>query len=60
MPTFPKKLQNFVGGKFQPSKHELHIESRNPSTGIVESLVPDSDEQDVEDAVRAAQDAFSE
>lgn len=50
------KVHNFIGGKFCESKK--YLDSFDPSTGEVWAKVPDSSEDDVESAVKAAQDAF--
>ena len=49
-------LENYINGKFVPCKN--HIDSYDPSTGKVYCKVPDSDQEDVDMAVKAARDAF--
>lgn len=49
-------LENFINGKFVPCKN--HIDSYDPSTGKVYCKVPDSDQEEVDMAVKAARDAF--
>lgn len=49
-------LENFINGKFLPCKN--HIDSYDPSTGKVYCKVPDSDQEEVDMAVKAASDAF--
>lgn len=49
-------LENFINGKFLPCKN--HIDSYDPSTGKVYCKVPDSDQEEVDMAVKAARDAF--
>lgn len=49
-------LENFINGKFVPCKN--HIDSYDPSTGKVYCKVPDSDQEEVDMAVKAAGDAF--
>ena len=49
-------LENFINGKFLPCKN--HIDSYDPSTGKVYCKVPDSDQEEVDMAVKAAHDAF--
>ena len=49
-------LENFINGKFLPCKN--HIESYDPSTGKAYCKVPDSDQEEVDMAVKAARDAF--
>jgi aminomuconate-semialdehyde/2-hydroxymuconate-6-semialdehyde dehydrogenase len=53
-----QKIQNYINGELvAPAKGE-YIENYNPATGEVYSLIPDSDEKDVDNAVQAAKDAF--
>jgi len=54
-----QKLQNFIGGELVPPASGEYLENVDPSTGSVYSLIPDSDADDVEDAVAAAKKAFS-
>lgn len=49
-------LENFVNGKFVPCGN--HIDSYDPSTGKVYCKVPDSGQEEVEMAVKAASEAF--
>lgn len=49
-------LENFINGKFVPCKN--HIDSYDPSTGKVYCKVPDSNQEEVDMAVKAARDAF--
>ncbi|KAG5846437.1 hypothetical protein ANANG_G00114960 [Anguilla anguilla] len=51
-------LENYIGGKFVPCSR--FIDSYDPSTGEVYCRVPDSDKEEVEAAVKAAQEAFPE
>lgn len=53
-------LRNFIGGQLVEPRSNRYLESRAPSTGAVHTLVPDSDELDVDDAVQAAHKAFVE
>jgi aminomuconate-semialdehyde/2-hydroxymuconate-6-semialdehyde dehydrogenase len=53
-----KKILNYIGGELvAPLSGQFH-ENVDPSRGRVYSLVPDSDERDVEKAVQAAEKAF--
>jgi aminomuconate-semialdehyde/2-hydroxymuconate-6-semialdehyde dehydrogenase len=52
------KLQNFIDGRFQDPACGQFLDNIEPATGKVYSLIPDSDEQDVEVAVKAAEKAF--
>ena len=49
-------LENYINGKFVSCKN--HIDSYDPSTGKVYCKVPDSDQGEVDMAVKAARDAF--
>ncbi|WP_161889772.1 aldehyde dehydrogenase [Pontibacter russatus] len=53
-----RKLQNYINGQLTPPVSGQYIDNYNPATGEVYSLIPDSDAQDVELAVLAAQAAF--
>ncbi|KAL4225871.1 Aldehyde dehydrogenase 8 member A1 [Mactra antiquata] len=50
------QVQNFINGEFCDS--ERHLDSFDPSTGEVWAKIPDSSANDVEQAVKAAKDAF--
>lgn len=52
------QLQNYINGQLVAPAAGQYIDNYNPATGEVYSLIPDSDEQDVEQAVQAAQAAF--
>ncbi len=51
-------LKNYIFGSMRDPAEGKYLESVNPATGEVYSYVPDSDEQDVELAVKAAKMAF--
>ena len=53
-----KKIQNFIDGKLVAPISGNYLDNINPATGEVYSLIPDSDERDVELAVAAAQKVF--
>ena len=53
-----EKLRNYINGKLVEPASGTHIDNYNPATGKVYSLIPDSDERDVEAAVEAAENAF--
>lgn len=53
-----EKIHNYIGGKFIPPESGQYLENIEPATGRPYSLIPDSDHSDVENAVRAAQEAF--
>lgn len=52
------KLQNLINGVLQAPVSGQYLDNYNPATGKVYSLIPDSDERDVELAVTAARSAF--
>ena len=52
------KLQNYIGGALCDPQSGAYLDNVDPSTGAVYSLIPDSDERDVEAAVAAAKAAF--
>ncbi len=53
-----QKIENYIGGElFAPVSGE-YLDNFNPATAEVYSLIPDSDERDVELAVKAAKQAF--
>lgn len=53
-----EKIQNFINGNYIAPVGDLYIDNIEPATGKVYSLIPDSDERDVELAVNAAEKAF--
>jgi aminomuconate-semialdehyde/2-hydroxymuconate-6-semialdehyde dehydrogenase len=53
-----QQIKNLIGGKLCAPVSGAYIDNYQPSTGKVYSLIPDSDERDVEAAVAAAQKAF--
>lgn len=52
------KIENYIGGKLRAPISEAYLDNFNPATAEVYSLIPDSDERDVEIAVEAAKKAF--
>jgi len=52
------KLQNYINGELQAPASNDYIDNFDPSNGKVYSLIPDSDERDVKQAVAAAKAAF--
>ena len=52
-----KKYQNFVNGNFVASSGDAWIDVRNPSTGALICAVPESTQQDVDEAIAAAEAA---
>jgi aminomuconate-semialdehyde/2-hydroxymuconate-6-semialdehyde dehydrogenase len=51
-------LANFINGEFVPPRSDAYFDDINPATAEVIASIPDSDERDVDDAVRAAKAAF--
>ncbi len=52
------KIENYINGELVKPVSENYLDNFNPATGEVYSLIPDSDEKDVESAVEAARKAF--
>ncbi|HEV7425169.1 MAG TPA: aldehyde dehydrogenase [Thermoanaerobaculia bacterium] len=52
------QIPNFIGREFVPPHSGGYFEDINPATAEVIAAIPDSDERDVDDAVRAARAAF--
>lgn len=52
------KIENYIDGELRTPVSEEYLENFNPALGEVYSLIPDSDERDVEKAVEAAKVAF--
>ncbi len=50
------EIHNYIGGRF--CKSEKTLTTEEPATGKVYALLPDSDKQDVDRSVRAAEKAF--
>ncbi len=55
-----EKLQNYIGGKLIPPHSGEYFNNYEPAKGAVYSLIPDSDENDIDAAVIAAKKAFPE
>src|ERR1051326_836056 len=53
-----QKLQNYINGELLEPVSKQYIDNYNPALGKVYSLIPDSDERDVQLAVDAASAAF--
>ncbi|MEZ4948942.1 MAG: aldehyde dehydrogenase family protein [Saprospiraceae bacterium] len=51
-------IKNFIGGSFLEPSSGNYLENPNPATGKTFSYIPDSQQDDVELAVAAAQKAF--
>lgn len=53
-----QKIKNYINGELVDPVGKQYIDNYNPATGKVYSLIPDSDEKDVELATNAALEAF--
>lgn len=53
-----QKICNYIDGKLVEPISKKYLDNFNPANGKVYSLIPDSDEKDVEIAYQAAQAAF--
>ncbi|MFK7798234.1 MAG: aldehyde dehydrogenase [Aureispira sp.] len=51
-------LQNYINGELVAPKSGQYLDNYEPATGKIYAQIPDSDAQDVEAAVQAAQAAF--
>ena len=54
------KIQNYINGRFEAPESGDYLDNFDPATGKVYSLIPSSDERDVNKAVMAAKNAFPE
>jgi aminomuconate-semialdehyde/2-hydroxymuconate-6-semialdehyde dehydrogenase len=54
----PFHLENFIGGNFIGPLSGKFIDNHNPATGEISGQIPNSNEKDVDVAVKAAQKAF--
>jgi aminomuconate-semialdehyde/2-hydroxymuconate-6-semialdehyde dehydrogenase len=55
-----EKIKNYINGELVEPVNGNFIENYDPSRGKIYSMIPDSDERDVEVAVAAAKKAFPE
>lgn len=53
------KIKNYIGGKLVDPHNDNWLDNVEPATGEVYSNVPDSNREDVDDAVKAAGGAFA-
>ena len=51
-----KKILNFINGEFVEPTSKEYLENISPINGKVYSLIPDSDERDVQNSLKAAQE----
>ena len=52
------KIANLIDGHLVPPASGQYLDNINPATGETYSLIPDSDETDVNAAVQSAKKAF--
>ena len=52
------KIRNYINGELKAPKSNNYIDNFEPATGKLYSLIPDSDKDDVEEAIQSARDAF--
>lgn len=57
--SIPYHLENFIGGKFAAPINNQYLDCINPATAEIFALIPNSNDQDVDSAVVAANAAFS-
>jgi len=55
-----EKIKNYIGGIFTTPYNSNYINNYNPATGNVYTMIPDSNKEDVEIAVRSAEKALTE
>jgi aminomuconate-semialdehyde/2-hydroxymuconate-6-semialdehyde dehydrogenase len=60
VPTEPAKIRNFIDGQFIEPVGGRYLDNIEPATGKAYSQVADSDDRDVELAVAAAENAFTD
>ena len=56
----PHQLQNYIGGRFVGPMDGKFLDNTNPATGEISGHIPASNENDIEVAVSAAENAFME
>ena len=54
-----EKIFNYINGELKTPTSNQYLDNYDPSTGAIYSLIPDSDEHDVNKAVDAAREAFA-
>lgn len=53
-----KKIANYINGRLIEPKSKNYINNYNPATGEIYSLIPDSNDNDVNSAIESAKSAF--
>ena len=54
-----EKIKNYINGKLVPPLRNKYLENYSPINGLPYSLVPNSDEKDVQSAVLSAKKSFN-
>ena len=54
-----KKIQNYINGKLTNPINNSYIDNYEPRNGKIYSLIPNSNEKDINSAVKAAKKAFN-
>ena len=52
-------IKNYINGTYYESSNNEWLEAINPSTGVVYGKLPNSTDKDVEEAYKAANNAFA-
>ena len=55
-----QKIENYINGELIPPVNNKYLDNYEPATGSIYSLIPESDQHDLELAVEAAQSAQNE
>ena len=53
-----EKIQNYINGDLVEPKSGNYFDNVSPVNGEVYSMIPDSDMDDINDAVKSAKEAF--
>ncbi len=53
-----ESIYNYIDGNLVPPDSEKYLNNYNPSNGEIYSLIPDSNNNDINNAVSAAKEAF--
>ena len=56
--TIPTKLENYINGKLEEPLTKKYIDCINPATAEVFTQIPESNDQDINEAVEVAKNAF--
>jgi aminomuconate-semialdehyde/2-hydroxymuconate-6-semialdehyde dehydrogenase len=55
-----QKIENYINGKLVSPLNNQYLDNFNPAIGEIYSLIPDSNEKDINQAVKAADEIFLE